>query len=302
MAPAYAADFGDAREVYQALETGPAEMVPAEGSRIDVVFAGEIESPERRRIEAWIADSTRAIEKYFGRFSVARAGLLIVARPGNRIGGGTSWGFGSSAIRLYVGRDATREDFAQDWQLVHEMVHLAMPGLPRRHLWLEEGIATYVEPLARIQAGELDEREMWRDLLRDMPKGLPQEGDEGLDRTHTWARTYWGGALFCFVADIEIHRRTNDRLGLQTALRAINMASGGNTADWTIEQFMAVGDQATQTTTMSDLYRVWSKTPVSPDLDAMFARLGIRSAGENITLDPSAPLAALRQSIVQGPQ
>ena len=49
---------------------------------------------------------------------------------------------------------------------------------------------------------------MWHDIVRDMQKGEPAAGDEGLDHTHTWGRTYWGGAIFCLVADVEIRRET----------------------------------------------------------------------------------------------
>jgi hypothetical protein len=67
---------------------------------------------------------------------------------------------------------------------------------------------------------------MWADLVRDMPKGLPEPGDQGLDNTHTWGRTYWGGALFCFLADIEIRKQTKNEKGLQDALRGILNAGG----------------------------------------------------------------------------
>ena len=37
---------------------------------------------------------------------------------------------------------------------------------------------------------------------------------------YPWRRTYWGGALFARLADVEIRRQTQNRLGLQDALRA----------------------------------------------------------------------------------
>ena len=40
--------------------------------------------------------------------------------------------------------------------LVHELVHHGMPNLADEHHWMEEGLATYVEPIARAQAGELE--------------------------------------------------------------------------------------------------------------------------------------------------
>ena len=79
------------------------------------------------------------------------------------------------------------------------MVHLALPDMEDRHAWLSEGLAVYVEPVARAQAGDLSAKEIWLAMMRDMPKGLPQAGDRGLDNTDTWGRKYWGGAMFCSV-------------------------------------------------------------------------------------------------------
>lgn len=53
------------------------------------------------------------------------------------------------------------------------------------------------------------------------PFGRPEAGDRGLDRTPTWGRTYWGGAFFCFVADVQIREATHGAKSLDDALRAI---------------------------------------------------------------------------------
>ena len=101
-----------------------------------------------------------------------------------------------------MGQLASEGHLKHDWIMTHEMVHLAFPSVAEEHHWIEEGIATYVEPIARVEAGNLEPRSVWHDLVEGLPKGLPQPGDEGLDHTHTWGRTYWGGALF-------VHLRTS---------------------------------------------------------------------------------------------
>jgi hypothetical protein len=85
--------------------------------------------------------------------------------------------------------------FTKDWELTHEMVHFSFPSVERRHHWIEEGIATYVEPIGRASIGILTAEQVWGEMRRDMPQGLPEAGDQGLDHTHTWGRTYWGGAF-----------------------------------------------------------------------------------------------------------
>lgn len=132
-----------------------------------------------------------------------------------------------------------------------------------------------------------------------MPRGLPQPGDRGLDHTHTWGRTYWGGAMFCLLADVEIHRRTGDRLGLQDALRAVARASGGLSSDWPISRVLATGDAATGTTVLADLYARMKDAPLDPDLPALWGKLGVVPEGGSVRLNDDAPLARVRRAIMQ---
>ncbi len=177
------------------------------------------------------------------------------------------------------------------------MVHLSFPSMADEHHWIEEGIAVYVEPIARIQATQMSAEQMWADLVRDMPKGLPQDGDRGLDHTHSWGRTYWGGALFCFVADLEIRKQTHNTKGLQDALRGILVAGGDISHDWELAQALKVGDKATGTTVLSDLYAKWRDKPVGVDLASMWKELGIAPDGRSVRLAEDAPLAAVRRAI-----
>jgi predicted metalloprotease with PDZ domain len=190
-------------------------------------------------------------------------------------------------------------DLYNDWELTHEMIHFGFPSVDDRHRWIEEGIATYVEPIARASVGILTCEQVWADMLRDMSQGLPQAGDRGLDQTHTWGRTYWGGALFCLLADVEIRRRTGNSKGLRDALRAINRAGGTIDADWYLERAFEIGDKATDGGTLMELYGQMASTPVTPDLPHLWAQLGVVSEANGIALDDHAPWAAIRSGICQ---
>src|SRR6185436_8924834 len=139
----------------------------------------------------------------------------------------------------------TRADLDVDWVAVHEMIHLAFPSVAREHLWIEEGLATYLEPVVRVRAGMMSEDDAWRALVEMLPNGLPRAGDRGLDRTRTWGRVYWGGALYCLLADIEIRKRTQNAHGLDDALRGILRAGGNDAAHWPLERALDAGDRAT---------------------------------------------------------
>ncbi|MBV9619611.1 MAG: hypothetical protein JO341_01180 [Gammaproteobacteria bacterium] len=139
---------------------------------------------------------------------------------------------------------------------------------------------------------------MWGEELRAMPKGMPQREDQGLDHTHTWARTYWGGAMFCLVADVAIRERTHNARGLQQALRAILRASGGLSADWPIERVLHTGDAAVGADVLEALYARWKDTPVGADLPSLWHSLGVEAADGTVRLDERAPLAPVRRAIL----
>jgi hypothetical protein len=185
-----------------------------------------------------------------------------------------------------------------DWVMVHEMTHLALPDVGPQHAWLSEGLATYVEGVARVQAGNRSEQDVWAEEMRSMPRGLPQSGDQGLDRTHTWGRTYWGGAMFCLLADVDIHRRTHNLKGLQDAVRAIVRASGGLRADWPIERVLRTGDAAVGTTSLEDLYAQMRDSAMAPDLVSLWRELGVLADGNSVRLTDDAPLAEVRHAIM----
>jgi hypothetical protein len=270
-------------------------------SRIDVSVNDGAFNVTDADLRTWIQNAADSVAAYYGRFPVARVDLEIA--PGSRPGVGHGMTFphhGGGRITIHVGADTTAADFADDWMLTHEMTHLAFPSMPDDQHWIEEGIATYVEPIARVRAHHLDENEMWFELVRDLHQGLPQPGDEGLDRTHTWGRTYWGGALFCFLADVEIHRETQNKKGLDDALRAILNAGGNINQDWTLPQALAVGDKATGVPVLAKLYGDMGTAPHMVDLDAMWRELGVTRTGNTVAFDDNAPLAATRKAITWG--
>lgn len=271
------------------------------GATLQVDFAaGPLDLPQDA-ILSHIRSAASAVTAYYGRFPVNRDRILVVPSPDREgIGNGTTWGdmAGFPAMtRIHVGQHATQADLNEDWMMTHELVHTSFPSLPDDQHWMEEGLATYIEPFARVMTGELTASQVWHDVVRDMHQGEPQPGDQGLDRTHTWGRTYWGGAMFCLVADVEIRRQTHNRKGLREALRAILDHGGTIDNNWDLPRALAIGDQATGTHVLTSQYAEWKDKPVTVDLDQLWAELGIRRDGDKIVFVPDAPLAKIREAI-----
>ncbi|MBN8982650.1 MAG: hypothetical protein J0I29_15475, partial [Rhizobiales bacterium] len=165
---------------YNAFDRLPATEIQVGGGAIRIAMApGRIALPQATLIE-WVKRSAMAVSTYYGRFPVKSARILLVPVDGSRVRGGTTWGYRGGAIRILLGSDATEDDLRRDWILVHEMVHLALPDLDERYTWLSEGLAVYIEPIAREQSGDLTAKAVWAAMMRDMPKGIPESDAKGL--------------------------------------------------------------------------------------------------------------------------
>jgi len=261
---------------------------------------GPLEVRNQDLIE-WVHWASDSVATYFGRYPVPLVQLRIIPTGGSGVRAGKTFGEDDGGlIRIHVGRETKKADLEADWMLTHEMLHLGFPSMADKHHWIEEGIATYVEPIARVRAGHLDAHEMWFELVRDLHQGLPESGDKGLDNTHTWARTYWGGALYCFLGDLEIHKQTNNRKGLDDALRGILGAGGDIRRDWEITKALRIGDQSTGVSVLIPLYEKMKDQPYEVDLAAMWKDLGVERNGDTVRFIDSAPLAKVREAISYG--
>lgn len=274
--------------------------VPVNGGSIDVAIGpGKLDVTDDE-LTHWVDASARALTAYYGRFPMRSALVLLLASRGRWVGSGRTLAGGGGTVLVRIGERAPLEAYRADWVLVHEMIHLTFPSVTRDQDWAEEGIATYAEPFARVRAGLVDEAAAWRGLVEGLPNGQPEGGDRGLDHTHTWGRVYWGGALFWFVADVEIRKRTNNRFGLEHALRGVIDAGGSNASRWPLADVLAAGDRATGAGVLTELYADMCSSPHPIDLDALYKSLGVQVSHGQVTFDDKAPLADVRRAITRG--
>jgi len=273
------------------------------GGTVEIVLDGHPALLSDEELTAWIASAARAIAAYYGTFPVSHAIVTVHGGGGGRVSSGRTVGVrGTGRIAIAVGDAATSEDLKGNWELVHEMVHLAFPSMTDAP-WIEEGLATYVEPLVRARAGLAPAADIWRWLVWGLPRGQQALAGVGLDGARSWAATYWGGALFCFDADVAIREKTGGKKSLDDALRAIVREGGNVTVAWPLERVLAVGDGATGTTVLRDVYARMRDRPPRDDLPSVFASLGVKGEGGeggSVSFDDKAPLAWVRKGITTG--
>jgi hypothetical protein len=292
-----------ARSPYSAFGPMRTSAVAFPGGALQLAIAPGALAVDDARLEAWTRATASAVAGYFGRFPMPGALLLIVPAGGPWVGMGRTLAGGGGSIFLRLGDEATSRHLDDDWVLVHEMIHLAFPSVPREQNWAEEGLATYVEPVARARAGAISAEDAWTGMVAGLPQGLPQAGDRGLDRTPTWGRTYWGGALFWLLADVGFRKATGNARGLEHGLRALVERGMTNATTSALDDALTVADAAAQASVLVPLHVAMGASPHPVDLDALWKDLGVvKRAGKPVAFDESAPSAAIRQAITASPR
>lgn len=277
-----------------AAATQPPDASSSTGASVTAASVPAALSPDD--LVAWVERAVSSLSAYYGTFPVPRSLVAILPGHGDETRGETI-SEGGPAVVIRPAAGLTVQRTRNDWVVTHELIHATLPSFGHRHAWLDEGIATYVEPIVRTRAGLVTVETFWRELVDGLPQGLPEPNDQGLERTHTWGRTYWGGALFCFVADVRIRTATHGVRSFDDVMRALARVPLDDSRRIDVAQFVEVGDRATGTSVLTSLYRELGLAPGTIDLRSLWASLGVHREATGVRFDDAAPLAFVRAGI-----
>ncbi len=292
----YAADLADLPQAPYGAFTRSDPISVASGVR--VVRLGPEPALGDAAVHAWVDEAARDVAGYLGTFD-AKPLVLVLVEEGDDVGMGYSLGNGGASVLVGLGRDAPAAVLERDWVMTHELLHTSMPSLSSRHNWMEEGFATYAEPVARVKRGRLSEERVFREWQRAMWQGQPRD-DAGLDGTRSWGRLYWGGAGFWFAAELAVHEATGGAKTLADCFGAVTRASRGIADRWSVERFLTACDAGLGAPVVRPLYERMAAEPVTLPLDAMFEQLGVTRGEGGVELTSEAPLASCRAAVFGG--
>ncbi len=258
-------------------------------------------SPEVR--SRWIRDAADAIVSFWRGFPVARACVVIIPTPGHRgVAHGKVVAIGGATVAIHLGAEAERSDLYRDWILVHELYHLGFPSFLGEGKWLDEGLATYYEPIIRARAGWRSPRATWGEFASDMPQGVAALENGGVAQAQSFKGIYWGGAILSLLADVEIRKHSGGARGLEDSLRAVLAAGGNASRIWKLDDAIATIDAHHGSPVMRSLADRYALRGSPMDLAALLSSLGVHPdlrAEHGVTLSADAPLASIRDRIVQ---
>jgi predicted metalloprotease with PDZ domain len=281
--------FGDFRRV----------RAPVSGATLDVVLLGAPLTMGDADTVGWIQAAADCVARLFGRFPVDATVFVVPAHHGDEVVFGRVLSLAGASVILLFGSEARPASMHADWVAVHELFHLATPSFVGEAHWLEEGLATYYEPVLRERAGWMPEEELWRHFAQEMPRGLRKDGAPlSIEDRDDVDSTYWGGALFAFLADVRIRKATHGDKSLDDVLRAALVQLGDATHGARLADFVRVGDAATGTGVLADLVAHFARGGERPDLDRIWHELGVDAPpGGKVALREDAAEVAVRKGI-----
>jgi hypothetical protein len=253
-------------------------------------------------VAAWIEKAASAVIDFYGRSLDSEITVFVAPLPEERgIPFGKLLPESGPGIVVLLGEHTTEPELYRDWVLVHELFHVGSPSFQDEGKWFDEGLATYYEPIIRARAGFLPEHAVWKEFLTAMPRGLPAMTERGLESAQSYGDTYWGGALFCLLADVEVRRLSAGKLGLEAGVRAV-LANGGIASEvWTLARSLSVADGALGAPALAKLAERHARRGSPVDLPGLFRDLGVSLAPDgSVRFDDTAPLAFVRRSLISG--
>jgi hypothetical protein len=211
-------------------------------------------------------------------------------------------GGASAAMRLPV--NAERGALERDWVALHEFCHLLHPFVAHEDAWLSEGLATYFQEVLRARSGMQPETTAWRRLFDGARLGRGAEGSlaqesAGMFASASFKTVYWAGAAFALIADVEVRKHTGGRLSLDAVLRKLAPYFRSQPRVFSAAEVMTRMDEVVGAPLFAPLMQRWVQGPELPQLDALYAQLGVSVSGENVEFSAEAEDAWIRSAIMQ---
>jgi hypothetical protein len=286
-------------------EAGPLILGSVKGERIPgdpeltLAFPPDAMEIPRQQLAAWVSAVAESNRRFWARSPTKNGLVILIPSPRAGVPFGRVLSLGGAVVTVLVGKQATNKDLYDDWVLVHEFLHLGSPFMRDTGAWLNEGVATFYEPVLRARAGWKSEDEIWREWMSQMPRGMPAMTGIGLENAGRGG-IYWGGALFVLMAEIESLQASGGKIGFSDCLRTVLSEGADVTVKWPTMKLLDRCDALLGRPVIKALANQHIEKGSAMDLDRLWRRLGVSLMDGVVHYDDSAELAWLRPLIIWG--
>lgn len=182
---------------------------------------------------------------------------LVIINDGASGDGGA---FASSFSQFIAGDADARNRVIWGYVMAHELLHfwngLSFAPADYREEWFKEGATDYLTIVTLARNGFLDENLLFkrlenvprRYLMARMLQGLSMSVREaGKDKQPNRLLVYGGGSLAALALDVELRKRSNERVGLPELMQALYRRAPMPDRRYTLDDILAIARDLTGT-------------------------------------------------------
>lgn len=169
------------------------------------------------RITEWITRTVAGVESLVAPYPFDVHVALYRAEPGDSpVPWANTLRSRRQGVNFHVDPGRTREELLADWTAPHELSHLLIPFLGRRHAWFAEGFASYMQYQVMRSMGIVDDDEIeqrYREKIGEASRRYDLadrpfvEAAGELVARREYPTMYWGGAAYFLQADRRLRER-----------------------------------------------------------------------------------------------
>lgn len=185
-------------------------------------WADSFNKRDQAKLQAWVARTADGLSVLTGRLPFD---IHVRFHRSNGQSGPVPWANTTRGYRqgvnFHVDPSFSLDQFLADWTAPHELSHLALPYLGRRHSWFAEGFASYMQYQVMYGMDILS----WEDVIGryrermakakrryDLDYMTFSRAAPRLRAAGRYPTMYWGGAVLFLRADSRLRQESNRTL------------------------------------------------------------------------------------------
>lgn len=177
-------------------------------------WEGQFNDVEQARLTAWITAVNESVERAVAPFPFD-VDLYFYRADNDRspVPWANTRRSGRQGVNLHVDPHYSHDELMADWTAYHELAHLYLPYLGRRHSWFAEGFASFLQYPLMASAGVMTEAEVQSAYSRkirtaaakyDLPDMTFIDAVPVLRARREYPTAYWGGAVYFLNVDRDL--------------------------------------------------------------------------------------------------
>ncbi len=284
-------------------------VISVPGATLRIAVLGVTPKINAAQIVEWVRNAALGVTTVYGKFPVPNARVLVV--PNAQGNEPVPWAFvqrgGGASAQFLINHRLPSQDFFSDWTLYHELAHLLLPYISSQDAWLSEGVASYYQNVLRARRGVISPLDAWQRLHAGFERGRRSQigttladATERMYRNAGFMRVYWQGAALALLADYRLRVHTQGHHSLDTALAGLAQCCLPSDTTWRGRELLERLDAITGTSVFTELHDQYIRSEAFPDLNVVYAGLGLEVRNKNLQFIEDSPHAGLRDRMMRG--